>query len=277
MRDNSIDGLVLRTKDYGDRDRYLTVLTAEYGRITFLSKGSRSFKGGTASISQPYTYSNFEYYRKGDFNILKGGVLHNSFYNLSSDIDYLNLASYLSELAIEVTDEGEEAEDILRIMLNALYALSGQLYPQERIKAAVEWRFAVLSGYEPDLFACAHCGAAGADAFYLNVMNGALYCPACIKKAASTPHPFGVYDDLREAEVLCRLTPAALDALRYTASAPISRLFAFELPDAESLSLFTKTAETYILSHLGRGFDTLNFYHTMRQMSATHTQKGTDK
>lgn len=275
MRDNSIDGLVLRTRDYGDHDRYLTVLTAEYGRITLLSKGSKSLKGGVGAISQPYTYSNFEYYRKGDFNILKGGVLHNSFYDLSRDIDSLNLASYLSDLCIEVTDEGEEAGEILRLMLNSFYALSKGLYPKELIKAAVEWRLATMSGYEPDLSCCAACGTPMAERFYLHVMNGALYCPACFKKASAAVRTPNAYDDLREAETLCHLTPAARDALLYCGSAPLSRLFAFDLPDSESLTAFQKAAETYILSHLGRGFDTLSFYHAMRQMAAMPTQKGT--
>ncbi len=275
MRDNSIDGLVLRTRDYGDHDRYLTVLTAEYGRITLLSKGSRSLKGGVGAISQPYTYSNFEYYRKGDFNILKGGVLHNSFYDLSRDIDRLNLASYLADLCIEVTDEGEEAGEILRLMLNSFYALAKGLYPQELIKAAVEWRLVTMSGYEPDLTACAACGTPAAERFYLHVMNGALYCPACLKKASAAVRTPNAYDDLREAETLCDLTPAALDALRYCMTAPLSRLFSFELPDGESFTCFTKTAETYILSHLGRGFDTLDFYHAMRQAAVTPIRKGT--
>jgi hypothetical protein len=76
-----------------------------------------------------------------------------------------------------------------------------------------------------------------------------------------------VYDDIREADVLCRLSCAAYAAFSYAVQAPLARLFAFELSDPEDRELFAKAAETYLLSHLGHGFDTLNFYHSMRALS----------
>ncbi len=277
MRDESIDGLVLRVRDYGDHDRYLSVLTAEKGRITLLSKGSRSMKGGQSSISQLYSYANFEYYRRGDFNILKGGVLQNSFYALSGDIDRLNLASYLCDVASEVTDEGEDAGEVLRLMLNSLYAISRELYPQEIIKGAVEMRLSALSGYEPELESCSLCGRREAPYAYLHVMNGAIICPDCVKKSGNRRARLSpdAYDDLREAEVLCECSPAVLCALRYCLHAPLERLFSFELSEERDRRAFATAAETYLLSHLGRGFESLNFYHTMRQAALPLPNKET--
>ena len=277
MRDESIDGLVVRIRDYGDHDRYLSILTAQKGRITLLAKGSRSLKGQQTAVSQLYSYANFEYYRKGDFNILKGGALHNAFYALSMDIDRLDLAAYLCDLACEVTDEGEEAEQMLRLMLNSLYAISHARYPQEIIKGAVELRAAALSGYEPELGGCEMCGARDAEAFYLNVMNGSIICPECLKRQGNVKHRSGMdsFDDIREAEVLCALSPAVAAAIRYVIHAPIERIFSFELKDPDDLAAFAKTAETYILSHLGRGFDSLNFYHAMREAGTPVAHKET--
>ncbi|MBQ9784537.1 MAG: DNA repair protein RecO [Clostridia bacterium] len=275
MQHESIDGVVVRVRDYGDHDRYLSVLTASRGRITLLAKGGKSLKGPQTAVSQLYTYANFEYYRRGDFNILKGGSVLDPFYALSTDIDRLDLAAYLCDLACEVSDEGEEAGDLLRLLLNSLHATAKDLYPQEIIKGAFELRTAVLAGYAPDLSGCAHCGTESADVMYLNVMNGALVCPVCLKKFGSghRAHSPNAYDDVREAELLCPMTPAVCAALRYCAAAPLSRIFSFELKDASDLADFSKLAQTYILSHLGRGFDSLNFYHAMRAPAkgAPHT------
>ena len=95
MVHQSIDGVVVRVRDMKDHDRYLSVLTAERGRITLLSKGSRSMRGEQMAISQLYAYGNFEYYSKGGIRILKGGTTLQNFYALSMDIDRLNLAAYL--------------------------------------------------------------------------------------------------------------------------------------------------------------------------------------
>lgn len=275
MRHESIDGVVLRVRDYGDHDRYLSVLTAERGRITLLSKGGHSLKGTQTAISQLYVYGNFEYYRRGDFNILKGGSVLQHFYTLSTDIDRLNLAAYLCDLTCELTDEGEAAEQMLRLLLNALYAISRDLYPQELIKGAFELRAMSMSGYMPDLSGCSVCQVDQAELFYLHVMNGALLCADCLKAQSGIGkrNPETAYDDIRESETLLTLTPAVRAAMYYCINAPLERLFSFSLEDAEDRADFSKAAQTYTLSHLERGFDSLNFYHEMRASSMPH--KGT--
>lgn len=265
MQHDSIDGVVIRVRDMANHDRYLSLLTAERGRITLLSKGSHSLKGSQTAVSQLYTYGNFEFYRRGDFYILKSGSPIHPFYALSMDIDRLNLATYLCDVAYELTDEGEAAEEMLRLLLNALYAINSDRYPHSIVKAAFELRAAVLSGYAPDLSQCGVCGCQSADPFYLDVMNGALLCSECLQKRGKRAPVSTDYDDIREAEILSILTPAACAAVRYVAETPIERLFSFELKDDEDCKLFSACAQTYLLSHLGRGFDSLNFYHAMRQ------------
>ena len=260
----SIDGLIIRTKDMGDHDRYLTVLTASEGRMTLLAKGGRGLRGAQIPVSQLYTYADFEYYKRGDFKILKGGNAIESFYGLSEDLDRLNLAAYFCEVAYELSDEGEPAADLLRLTLNSLHAVSRNLYPQEQIKGAFEFRAAALSGYAPDLSGCRTCKKTQSDLFYLDVMNGSLICPECLSRAGGAV-PKGAYaDELREAEILFRLPAPAVAALRYCLSAPLNRLFAFELAEAEDLLAFSKLTETYLLSHIGHGFESLRFYRELR-------------
>ena len=265
MQHEAIDGVVVRVRDMGDRDRYLSVLTAKKGRITMLSKGSHSVKGHQTAVSQLYTYGNFEYYRRGSMYILKGGSSIEAFYSLSFDMDRLNLAAYLCDVTCELTDEGEPAEDMLRLLLNSLYAISNELYPLDLIKGAFEIRAAVQSGYEPELFRCAVCQKEKEENWCLDVMNGAILCSDCLQKRNRGARPQSTdYDDIREADILCPISAAVRDALFYCSHAPLSRLFSFELKDADDLHAFAKTAQTYLLSHLGRGFDSLDFYNTMR-------------
>ena len=273
MRHESIDGVVVRVRDYGDHDRYLSVLTADAGRITILSKGGHSLKGPQTAISQLYTYANFEYYRKGEFNILKGGSAYQHFYALSMDIDRLNLAAYLCDLACELTDEGEPAPEILRLLLNSLYAIAKELYPQEIIKGAFELRAMAMSGYAPDLGECSVCGRNQDEHFYLHIMNGSLLCSECFSEKGKEVKRFNdtSYDDIRQSETVIGLTPAVCAAMRYVLSAPLERLFAFGLEEKTDLNDFAHATQTYILSHLERGFESLNFYHAMRNLD-THKE-----
>ncbi len=272
-RHESIDGLIIRTRDMGDHDRYLTVLTAAEGRMTLLAKGGRGLKGAQVPVSQLYTYANFEYYQRGDFRILKGGTPIEPFYGLTEDLDRLNLAAYFCEVAYELSDEGEPADDLLRLLLNSLHAVSRNRYPQEQIKGAFELRAAALSGYAPDLSECRACKKTESDLFYLDVMNGSLICPECLSRAGGNVKKGEYADELREAEILSRLPAAALAALRYCLHAPLNRLFAFELAEQTDLQAFAKLTETYLLSHIGHGFETLRFYQEMRG-ELSHKKEG---
>ena len=95
-------------------------------------------------------------------------------------------------------------------------------------------------------------------------MSGAILCADCLRGQAPKKISPNSYDEIREAELLCPLSPAVLAALRYASYAPIERIFSFDLKDAEDLHAFSKTAQSYLVSHLGRGFDSLNFYYSMR-------------
>ena len=77
----------------------------------------------------------------------------------------------------------------------------------------------------------------------------------------------GIYaDELREAEIIGILPPAVTAAIRFCAAAPLERLLSFELKEEADLVSFAKQAESYILAHIGHGFEALNFYHTMRRL-----------
>ena len=97
-------------------------------------------------------------------------------------------------------------------------------------------------------------------------MNGSLLCSECFFEKGKAVKPFGdtSYDDIRQSETVVGLTPAVCAAMRYVLSAPLERLFAFGLEEASDIEDFARAAQTYVLSHLERGFDSLNFYHTMR-------------
>lgn len=233
-------------------------------------------KSEQRALSQLYTYGNFEYYTKGTLAILKGGAPIQHFYALSTEIDRINLAAYLCDVAGELSDEGQEAGELLQLLLNSLYAVSRDLYPQELIKGAFEMRVAAISGYLPDLGACGRCGACAEQNYYLDVMNGALLCEDCLhQKKEHRCSTESDYCEIREAEVISLLTPAVRAALQYCVHAPMKRIFSFDLKEREDSMLFAKAAQTYLLSHLGHGFDSLQFYHTMRE-ETPFLNKGTE-
>ncbi len=257
----TFDALVIRAVDCGESDKLLTVLTAEDGQQTILAKGVRSPKSKLMPLCRMFTYANFEFYEKNRMRWLSDGTVISSFLTASPEFEGLALAAYITELTSEITGENVPCESILRMALNTLYAIEKKLYPMAQIKAVYEIFAAEQSGFSPDLSGCHLCEREDTECtVWLDVMNGCLECADCRAKR-NLPSLTPLNDDGVTASIILPLERGALCAWRYVASAPLKRRFAFSL-DREALTQLSRATEAYILNHLERGFDTLDFYHT---------------
>lgn len=261
MKD-TVNGLVLREVPSGENDKLLTVLTAEHGKILISAKGARSLKSKSLSVCSPFIYGNFEFYEKNGMRWLSGGNVIENFFIADGELSGYALGSYVCEVAAEVSGEGVCASELLRVTLNALYAIREKLKPLEIIKGAYEFYVASLSGFDPDFRACAECGCQVGDSFFLNVMNGSIICEDCLRKSNRYSGETG---DVREGDILLPLRSAVVAAVRYILSADPKRLFAFELSEKEDLENLSRAGESYISGHLERGFDTLEFFKAVHE------------
>lgn len=261
MRD-TCDGLVIRVSEYGENDKLLTVLTAEHGQMVMVAKGARSMRSKLMVLCHSFTYANFEYSQKHGRYWLSGGSVTDSFFGLNSDISGFALASYLVQLAGEITGEGVPCERVLRMTLNSLYAIQNKLKPLPLIKSAYEIFAAEESGFSPDVSGCADCGRETFDSGWLDIMNGRLLCDECLSKQGGVDR-VPVTDRFMTQTILVPFNGEALAVWRYVSAAPLKRIFAFSVSE-EGQKLLTRATETYLVNHLERSFETLEFYNSVK-------------
>lgn len=259
------DGVITKVTNGNGSDKYLNIITPRRGRISVLVKGSRSPESKTASLAQLFTYGNFEIYQKNGAYWLRGGMVLNPFYNLAGDITRMAAATYICELANEITDESDECEEILRLLLNTLYLLSKGEKKIPIVKGVFELRAMAMSGYFPDVSGCRHCKTPLVESMYLDVLGGNLVCEDCFKKMGDGVKNISrEFEDVREASVICRASASVVAALKFILGSPSEKIFSFDLKDEEDMQMFSKLCETYVTSHLGRGFDSLDFYNEVK-------------
>lgn len=253
-------GLVVRATNYGERDRILSIYTAELGLVTAIANGSRSLKSRSLVATEMFCYSRFVLVKRKDFYTVKEVELVESFFDLRCDITKLALAGYACEVVSHVGTENMPDPDLLRLCLNTLYALAKNKAPNALIKGAFEMRAASILGFMPVLSACADCGKEGEDVV-LDVMNGAVRCENCRREAEEGLQvPMG---DGEHTTILCLLTAAARTALFYVLCCPLEKLLSFRLDQDADIQSFSYAAETYLLNHLERSFKSLEFYKTL--------------
>ena len=238
-------GLVLRETEYKDTDKLLTVLTAEHGTLTLKARGVRRSASRLKGPCQLLCYASFTASSyQGYYAITEAEVIE-MFPGLRLDLERLSLASWFAQAAETVANADAPSPELLRLTLNALYALATASRPGLLVKAAYEFRLACLAGFLPDLSGCAVCGKGEPDGF--DVTRGALCCLDCRDEERGLCLPVG---------------PGVLAALRYIAQADPAKLFSFSLPEA-ALQQLAQTAETYLIMQLQRGFSALDFYKSL--------------
>ena len=170
-------GLVLRTTEYKETDRILTVLSADHGLLTMKARGVRSNRSKLKGACQLLTYAEFTVGEAHGFSSITEATAIEMFPELRTDIVLLSLASYFAQLAEVLSQEDAASPALLPLILNALYALAKLKKPPQLVKAATELRLAALAGYLPELSGCCVCGNPEPDRF--SIADGTLECASC--------------------------------------------------------------------------------------------------
>jgi len=248
-----IKGLVIRTQNINENDKYLTVLCEKYGKIGFKAAGVRSLKSKNLASAQLFTYSEFTITRTGQFTRMSEAQVVENFYDLRLDIASLALATYFAEIAgIICVDESDE-DGILRLLLNSLYLLSVKKFPRRVIKAVFELRVLAKSGFMPSLTVCEVCSRgtfddANAEVIFFDVLGGSLVCADCMGK-------------LKEYAQLRRVPRDVLNMMRFVVAASDEKLFSFALDETIEDEL-ANICEKYLLAQIGMNMysDALKHY-----------------
>ena len=249
MQHTTVKGLVIRETDFGEADRYITVLTERGARIEVLCRGVRRRGGRLSAAVRLFCWSELTLYegRGGKFTLNDAAIVH-SFWDVTRDMETYALSCYFAELAGAMTDTGEEMPAVTRLFLYALRAVAEQKRDPALVKAAFELRLMAESGFAPDLSVCGAGGNLIEGAVYFSVRDGAVLDADCFRRLGSGnfhPLPRGAYA-----------------AMAHIVTSDLPRVFAFAL-GGESLQALGTVCEAYALYYADRGFGSLDFYHSL--------------
>lgn len=260
MEELKLNALVINEIRIGEADKLLTLLTEDHGKILVSGKGVASLRSRHMTSAQLFSYSSFVLRKSKKYFYIADSDMLECFFNIRYDVEKLALASYMCDVACDLALENVSDPELLRLMLNSLYALANKKsLTMDQVKATFEFRAACQAGYLPMLDKCKICEkSVFTEQIIFDIMNGSIRCSTCasIMKRKEL-------DEDGTAEIYCRITPSVLEALRFIVGSPLSRFLSFSIPDEEAalLSYFT---ETYLISHLEHSFKSLKYYKDIR-------------
>lgn len=188
--------IVIRTRDYGEADRIVTVLSPEGGRLTLLALNARKSQRRFRNCLEPLGLVRLTYTEKPhrDLGRLETCELIEAHADLRRDLHRLGAAACLAELAGEVIGAQDRLPDIFKALETALSLLSQRL-PPDSILCSFLIRLLALAGYGPRWQSCQVCGHPPTGPLWLNVAEGTVICQSCRPQGDGRLYPmtFGTW------------------------------------------------------------------------------------
>lgn len=182
-----VEGIVLNEKSYRETSKILNVLTREHGIIGVIAKGAKSIKSPLRSGTGKMIYGNFYIvYKEGKLSTLTNVDVINYFKTIKTDIDKISYASFLLELASQVTRNHLD-HGIYDLLISALYKIDEGFDPMV-ITNIVELKYLDYLGVMPNLDCCSICGNK-TGIVTISSSTGGYVCKNCVTQADSIIDP----------------------------------------------------------------------------------------
>ena len=183
------EGIVLKTNDYGEGNKILSVYTKEMGKVGMMAQGARKTKSRFAAVSQPFTHAFFLFHIGSGLASLNQADLIQTFPKIRGDLYRTAYASYILELTDRITEERQKNAGLYQLLLHSLRQLE-EGKDNEIICRIYELKLLAMHGYKPVLDTCASCRQ-GQSPWFFSIREGGLLCESCRRK---DPHAMLLLD-----------------------------------------------------------------------------------
>jgi DNA repair protein RecO (recombination protein O) len=171
----------LRSIDYRDSDRIVTLLTEDFGKISALARGARKSQRRFGGALQPYVLMRAHFRPgRGELAHLDRVSVDRSFLGILRSLQSIGAAGTALAVIRERVPEHEPEPAVFEAAVRFLMALEDGA-PAEEALLSLQIRVLTLLGFAPTLDRCVHCGKAPAPgrAASFDAARGGIVCRAC--------------------------------------------------------------------------------------------------
>ncbi|MFD2046095.1 DNA repair protein RecO [Ornithinibacillus salinisoli] len=175
-----IEGIVIKTMDYGETHKIVTIFSRKIGKFSALAKGAKKTKSRMAAVTQPFIYGQFLVYVNSGLSSIQQGEIIQSFRTIREDIIKTAYLAYITELTEKLIDD--QSPD--SYLYDQLYQTVSWIAENEDVDIPIimyELKLFAKGGFAPILDKCVHCGTTeNLSAF--SIVEGGLLCRKCLYK-----------------------------------------------------------------------------------------------
>ncbi|MFD2655169.1 DNA repair protein RecO [Gracilibacillus thailandensis] len=174
-----VEGFILKTQDYGETHKIVTILTPTLGKVGAIARGAKKTKSRMAAITQPFIHGSFLIQPGSSLATIQQGEVITSFRKIREDIFKTAYTSYLAELTDKLVDAKKYNPFIYKQLLHTIERINDDKDP-EILTMIYEWKMYKEAGFAPVVTQCVSCGNSQ-DLKVFSISNGGLLCRNCVR------------------------------------------------------------------------------------------------
>ncbi|GGC92012.1 DNA repair protein RecO [Thalassobacillus devorans] len=172
-----VEGIVLRTKEYGETHKIVTLFSREKGKFGIMAKGAKKPKSRMASITQPFIHGHYLVQTGRNLGSLSQGEVISSLRGVREDIIKTAYAAYLAEMTDKMVEDKQPDPFLFQQFLQTLIWITEDKDP-EILTMMYELKLYKKAGFAPQLEVCVNCSNENGP-FSFSVKEGGFLCFRC--------------------------------------------------------------------------------------------------
>ncbi|NEW05214.1 DNA repair protein RecO [Paenibacillus sp. SYP-B3998] len=243
----SVQGIVLRSMDYGEGNKIISLFTPELGKVSVMARGAKKVKSRHAAVTQLFTYGDFVFFKQsGQMGSLNGAEIISAHHALREDLHMSAYASYLVEMTDKMLGDEEGSTYLFEQVKAGLSAIE-EGKDMQIVIHLYEMKMFDLAGYMPVTDVCVSCGANTSLTSFSPNMGGIL-CARCGYKDTTA----------------ISIGEGALKLLRLFPKMDMRRLGAIQVKDETKIQL-KQCMRAYMDVHIGVQWKARGFIEQMEK------------
>ncbi|WP_017755820.1 DNA repair protein RecO [Calidifontibacillus oryziterrae] len=175
-----VEGIVIRTNDYGETNKIVTLFTREMGKIAVIARGAKKPKSRFTSISQVFVHGYYLVQISSGLGTLQQGEIISSFRGIREDLYQAAYAANVIELTDKLTDNKTTNPYLFEVLYQTLNYMNEGIDP-EILLYIFETKMLTLAGIRPKLDGCVLCSSNEGE-FAFSIREGGFLCHRCVYK-----------------------------------------------------------------------------------------------
>jgi DNA repair protein RecO (recombination protein O) len=186
------EAIVLKTIDFGEADRVLTILTRHFGKLRIVAKGIRRPTSRLAGYAEPLAHATFQLHRGRELDVLTGAETRDAYRALRDDLGRIAAGWYVAELADRFTADRSPSAPVFELVATALRHIESG-HPPGLVCRWFDLHLLDRSGFRPELGACVQCRGVLTEVENLwSAEAGGVICQACLAHPSHLGVPISV-------------------------------------------------------------------------------------